>query len=176
MPDFTPYTRHHLPHVLRLIRDAIYTPIRSLDIQAWRTPEPLTFSQRFSGDVLSLQVGESWGNLFDCAWFHFIGKIPPDAAGQSVVLLLDVSGEMCVVDSAGIPVQGLTNAASDYDYSLGEPGKRVLPLTHNADGGEEIDIWADAGCNDLFGNLKNNGVIKEACIAVCPRRYPSVIL
>jgi alpha-mannosidase len=167
MPDFTPYTRHHHPHVLRLIRDAIYLPIGELEIQAWRTPEPLPFSQRFSGEALSLQVGESWGKLFDCAWFHFTGKIPPEAAGQSVVLLLDVSGEMCVVDSHGIPVRGLTNAASDYDYSLGEPGKRVLPLTHNAVGGEEIDIWADAGCNDLFGNLKNNGEIKEACIAVC---------
>ena len=25
----------------------------------------------------------------------------------------------------------------------------------------------DAGCNDLFGNLKENGTIKEACIATC---------
>ncbi|MBE0696489.1 MAG: alpha-mannosidase, partial [Anaerolineaceae bacterium] len=29
-----------------------------------------------------------------------------------------------------------------------------------------IDVWADAGCNDLFGNLQENGTVKEATIAI----------
>jgi alpha-mannosidase len=73
---------------------------------------------------------------------------------------------MLVVDAQGNPVRGLTNGSSVYDYSLGTPGKRILPVTEKANGGEIIDVWTDAGCNDLFGNLSNNGEVKEAYIAV----------
>ena len=50
---------------------------------------------------------------------------------------------------------------------MGLPGKRVFQFLQCAQGGESIDIWADAGCNDLFGELKENGTIKEAAIAIC---------
>ena len=93
--------------------------------------------------------------------------MPAAAAGQKVVLLLDVNGELCVFDRDGVPVRGLTNAASTYDYRLGRPGKRVLPFADHARGGEPVDVWADAGCNDLFGNLQEGGAIKEAAIAIC---------
>ena len=115
----------------------------------------------------TLAVGDTWGGLFDCAWFHFTGSVPAAAAGQKVVLLLDVNGELCVFDRDGAPVRGLTNAASTYDYRLGRPGKRVLPFADHARGGESVDIWADAGCNDLFGVLQEGGAIKEAAIATC---------
>ena len=167
MPDFIPYTRFKLDYVLPELAKAIYTVVGSLEITAWRTPEPAPFSQRESGERLALKVGDAWGRLFDCAWFNFKGKIPFEAAGQPVVLLLDVNGEMLVVDSQGNPLRGLTNASSDYDYSLGTPGKRVLPLTAAAQGGEVIDVWADAGMNDLFGRFRGNGEIAEASIAVC---------
>ena len=167
MPDFTPYTRRELDHVLQEIERAIYTPIGDLAISAWRTREPVPYAQRQTGEALHLQVGDSWGSLFDCAWFRFTGQIPSSAAGQPVVALIDVNGELCVVDEAGVPVRGLTNAASSYDYSLGRPGKRVLPLTPSARGGEAVTIWADAGCNDLFGNLQENGRIKQAQLAIC---------
>ncbi len=72
-----------------------------------------------------------------------------------------------MVDRDGAPVRGLTNAASTYDYRLGRPGKRVLPFADHARGGEPVDVWADAGCNDLFGDLQEGGAIKEAAIATC---------
>ena len=31
--------------------------------------------------------------------------------------------------------------------------------------GDAVDIWADAGNNDLFGILQNNGTVQDACIA-----------
>ena len=55
-----------------------------------------------------MEIGDTWGDLFDCAWFHFTGEIPAAAAGQHVVLLLDVNGELCVFDDDGVPVRGLT--------------------------------------------------------------------
>jgi alpha-mannosidase len=167
MPDFNPYTIRDLDRALSLIEASVYTPVASLSIQAWRTTEPVPFSQRQSGQKLQLEVGASWGQLFDCAWFHFTGKVPPAAAGQPAVLLLDVNGEMLVVDSAGEPVRGLTNVTSHYDFSLGRPGKVVLPLVSPARGNEDVDVWADAGCNDLFGNWMENGTVRTACVAMC---------
>ena len=47
------------------------------------------------------------------------------------------------------------------------PGKRVLPLAEaTIEGGGSIEVWADAGCNDLFGVNPNasekDGVLREA--------------
>jgi alpha-mannosidase len=167
MPTYKPYTKHQLDFALREIGRAIYTVVAPLDISAWWSREPLPFNERTGGKPLTLAVGHKWGDLFDCAWFHFTGEVPAAAAGQHVVLLLDVNGEMCVFDANGVPVRGLTSMASGYDFSLGEPGKRVLQITACAQGGERIDVWADAGCNDLFGELHNNGTVREAAIATC---------
>jgi alpha-mannosidase len=77
-----------------------------------------------------------------------------------------VNGELCLVDEDGTPVQGLTNVNSEFDLSLGKPGKRVVDISSSATGGEVIDLWADAGCNDLFGKYRS-GTLKEAFIAIC---------
>ena len=166
MPDFRAYTKRHLGRVLDEIGRQVYTVVGSLDVRAWCTSEPVPFDERASGQERNLSVGDRWGGLFDCAWFHFTGTVPDGAAGHTVVLLLDVSGEMCVVDKRGTPLRGLTTAASGYDIGLGKPGKVVLPLFDPAVGGESIDVWADAGCNDLFGNLRNDGALVQASIAV----------
>ena len=167
MPDFSPYTRSDLDFALRLLQQSIYTVTGELCITAWRTTEPVSYLQRTSGQRLDLQIGDRWGSLFDCAWFHFTGQVPAGCARQELVLLLDVNGEMCVYDQDGQPLRGLTNATSEYDYSLGRPGKRVLPLGKAFQGGESLEIWADAGANDLFGRLQEQGEIKEAHIAIC---------
>jgi alpha-mannosidase len=166
MPDFIPYTRHQLEYALGMIGKAVYQPLVPLEITAWRTTEPLPFDQRQSGEELHLKIGDKWGGLFDCAWFRFRGQAPLSVAGAPLVLLLDVNGEMCVFDEQGVPVRGLTSVGSGFDYSLGNPGKRVLPLVNPARGGEQVEVWADAGCNDLFGNLQGDGRIQEAAIAV----------
>ncbi len=154
----------------RLAR-AAYQVIGQLTVTAWVTPEPVPYDQRTSGTELQLVPGQSWGRLFDCAWFHFTGTVPAEAAGAEVVALIDVSGEALVVDETGHPVRGLTNVSSGYDYSLGAPGKRVVPLFERAAGGEAVDLWADAGANDLFGVLKDNGELKQAALAV---RHPNL--
>jgi alpha-mannosidase len=167
MPNFTPYTKHQLDFALNLIGQAVYAPVAQLDMRAWCTREPLIYAERTQGVEHTFCVGDKWGDLFDCAWFHFTGVVPDSAIGHPVVLLLDVNGEMCVFDPQGNPLRGLTSLASGYDFSLGGPGKRVVPITLKARGGEAISVWADAGCNDLFGNLQGNGTIKEASIAIC---------
>lgn len=81
--------------------------------------------------------------------------------------MIDIGGEACVYDSHGCPAKGLTNALSHFDDRLGRPGKIIYPFLECAEGGESIDLWLDAGCNDLFGELQDSGRIQRLDIAVC---------
>ncbi len=167
MNEFMLYTKKQLKDILTRINGMIYEEIGKLDIAAWLSPEPLLYQQRTKGEERQFHVGDKWGNLFDCAWFYFTGKIPPQAAGKHVVLLIDVNGELCIFDKKGNPLRGLTTVVSVFDMTLGFPGKRVFQLTPSAIADEPIEIWADGGCNDLFGNLQGNGTIRQASIAIC---------
>jgi alpha-mannosidase len=155
-----------LKSMLNRLKDQIYLPVTELNVTAWVTPEPVPYTERMAGCRIELSPGDRWGELWDCGWFHFTGQVPANAKGAKVVLLIDVNGELCIVDDEGTPVQGLTNINSEFDYSLGLPGKRVVNVSESSTGEESIDIWADAGCNDLFGRFRS-GTLKEALIAVC---------
>ncbi len=161
--------RLNLNSTLSAIERAIYKKLQSLKITVWKTSEPVSFEQRYSGEMKSLTIGDSWGDIWDCAWFRFEGKVPQAAAEKKVVLLIDISGEACLFNEEGCPVQGLTNVSSEFDLSLGKPGKRVVEITDSARGGEIIDLWADAGCNDLFGKYQDHGRLIEADIAICSK-------
>lgn len=127
----------------------------------------MAFEEKLSGKEIKIDIGDSWGELWDCAWFNFKGVVPKVAAGKKIVLLIDISGELCLFDEKGCPIQGLTNVSSEFDLTLGKPGKRVVDFCKEAKGEEAIDIWGDAGCNDLFGYYRDSGSIKEAYIAEC---------
>ena len=149
------------------IDSKIYKKIGDLSIEGYLSKEPLGYSERTTGDKKSLGIGDKWGDVFDCAWFHFTGTVPAEGKGKHVVLLIDVSGELCVVDENGVPTRGLTNGSSTYDYQHGMPGKKVLQLSNGIKEGDRIDFWADGGCNDLFGVLCKDGRIVQAEIAIC---------
>ncbi|GAB2566501.1 alpha-mannosidase [Gracilibacillus alcaliphilus] len=155
------------------IADKIYEQLIPLKVEAWVTKEPVLFEEREQGTYLSLSAGDKWGELWDCAWFHFTGTVPTAAKGQKIVLLIDINGELCLVDQKGTPLQGLTNVNSEFELALGKPGKRVVEITDHALGTEEISLWADAGCNDLFGHYRS-GTLKEAVIASCNEEVRSL--
>jgi alpha-mannosidase len=166
MPDTDAQAIEQLGAVLEWIRARVHEPVAPLSVTIHRTAEPVPFAERLSGEGLEVREGESWGKLWDCAWFRFTGTVPASARGLPVDLLIDVSGEALVVDSRGEPVRGLTTWASDFDLSLGWPGKTVLPFAERASGGEAVDVWADCACNDLFGKCPDSGALKRARIAV----------
>lgn len=165
-----PYTAinpDRLAEFKRKIESKIYTKVAALAVEAYVTEEPVIYTERLSGAHLKeIKPGDKWADLWGCAWFHFEGKVPAEAAGSKVVLLIDVNGELCLVDTEGTPEQGLTNINSEFDTSHGLPGKRVVNIAAAAIGNEVIDVWADAGCNDLFG-MYRSGTLKEADIAIC---------
>lgn len=153
-------------NILSKIEDAIFTVVEPLSVYGYITDEPVTFENRFQGEGKELEIGKSWGDHWQCGWLNFKGSVPESVKGKKISLLIDVSGEACIVDENGVPVRGLTTVVSEFDFSLGKPGKREFPLMEEAKGGEVVDIWADCASNDLFGYSKN-GILRDAYIAVC---------
>ncbi|NQU44750.1 alpha-mannosidase, partial [bacterium] len=151
--------------IRREIHGRMYSLLADLKVEAFCTPEPLSFQKRTEGKRIDILPGVKWGDQMDCAWFHFTGKVPASGKGRPVVLLIDIQGEACVFDKKGNPARGLTHRSSIAWHDT--VGKRVVFVSEKAKGGEKIDVWADAGCNDLFGNLVNDGRFKEARIAAC---------
>ena len=152
----------------KAIQNSIYSQVSLLDVVAWVSPEPVCFSEKMSGAKIALKENEKWAeNEFECGWFNFKGMIPHECAGLHIVLLLDINGEMCIFDSTGTPIRGLTNGSSTFEYTYGEPGKRVFHVSNNCAGGEKIDLWAEAASNDLFGKLCEDSKVRDAKIAVC---------
>ncbi|ARN55784.1 alpha-mannosidase [Sedimentisphaera salicampi] len=149
------------------IKEKIYTPKTPLNIEGYTTKEPLPFDRKTEGEKKTFKPGDKWGDVFDCCWFHITGDVPEDCKDKHTVLLIDFNGEACVFDNHGNPQRGLTNGSSSFCFSLGQPGKRVLQLSNDAKQTGKIDIWIDAGCNDLFGTLCKDGRIEQADIAVC---------
>lgn len=159
------YNNHMLPCIERFmydLKDRVYTKYAPLNCEYFKTDEPVEYSERLGGEYRPIAEGEKWGELWDCAWFHFTGTVPNALDGKTVVLLLDVSGEGLIYDGDGIPKRGITSF-SVFDSKLGSPIKRTYIWSECARAGETIDFYMDCGCNDLFGNFQS-GTLKEAQI------------
>ncbi len=146
------------------IEQAIYTPVADLSIEAYVTKEPMPYAERTTGRHITPAIGDTWGELFDCAWFHFRGQVPPKAKGKKVSLLIDFSGEGLVFDANGEPLKGLTSVTTTDEFPLGLWGKKTVEVSDCSTGDEPVDLWVDAGCNDLQGQYRNDGRVKEASI------------
>lgn len=158
--------RERMDSMIDFLFDHSYTPVAELKMDAYVSSEPLKFEERFSGrKIENIKVGDVWAhNNFDCAWFHITGKIPSVTDNKNIVYLLNLGGEGLICKTDGTAVQSITCSASEFEYSLGFPVKRVVDdFSENG----IVDFWVDAAANDLFGNLKNKAAIDEACIAVC---------
>ena len=139
--------------MLKRIKEKIYTVCADLEAVIYQTEEPVPFEKRTSGKKIPLAMGDTWGKLFDCAWFHFTGLVPDSCKGQKMVLLLDVGGEGCIYDENGNPQRGITTFTVNEENVNDWGWKRVVPFLDQANGGETVDFWVDCGYNDLFGNF-----------------------
>ena len=161
-------TEQKLQSAMDRLKARVYTKIKDLDAEFAPSTEPVAFADRLRLPYKKIAVGEQWGGLFDCAWFHFTGQADASCAGKKLVLRIDLNGEGCVFDRNGSAVRGLTNGSSQFCPALGvtgRPVKRVLPFSECSAGNETVDLWVDAGCNDLFGNLQEGGRLKQAELA-----------
>lgn len=150
------------------LRGSVYTSVSNLKVEAWTSKEPLKYENRFDGEYRLLSFGESWGALFDCAWFKFTLEITPEIFSKikekSTALMIDVSGEGCIVDDEGNPIQGITcKFNEDMNKNiLGATRKRIYPLATTPTENSKIEIWMDAGCNNYLGGYCNDGKLEIA--------------
>jgi alpha-mannosidase len=162
------FTLTPLEELILKVQASIYTPVAPLEITSWLTPEPVPFAARESGEKSFIAVGQSWGRrIFDCAWMKFTADLPTGIEDRPLVARIDINGELCIVDTAGVPVRGLTNVKSTFDERLGGPAKTIYQLPVAAIRDNRVELWADCGFNDLFGFLKDNGAVALAEIATC---------
>ncbi len=165
MPFFHKRQREVIKKILEKLRLCMYTPVAPLKVVCYKTKEPVTYENRTCGEYKELNLGDEWGEQFDCAWFHFMGTVPESCAGQKVVVAIDVNGEGLIFDNDGVPVRGITCISYALDNKKGTGSKRIYIIAEEAKGGEDIDIWMDAGCNALIGNYVAGG-LEEAQIAI----------
>ncbi len=168
MPYYTKNTLRRITLFLERLARSYYEKISAMDCVAYVTKEPVPFHARETGEQKVLSMGAHWGDLFDCAWFHFTAKLPDAASIEELVLLIDISGEGLYYDAELGPVQGLTSGSTAFEYS---PRKHAVPLTSRMIGDGKIDFWVDGACNDLFGRYVESGDLKEAYVA---RRHPEL--
>ena len=144
----------------------VYHVVAPLRTEAFISKDPIPFEDRGKGEGRVLLPGDHWGDLFDCSWMHFTGKIPEGYRQAHTAVLIDVSAEGLVVDKDGKAIQGLTSATSRNEFPLGLWGKRTIEMKDCLNEQGEIDFWADFTCCDVEGQYRNQGRVKEACVAV----------
>lgn len=162
MPYYRKNTLQRVEKMLQRLQQSYYRNISDLNVTAYVTAEPVSYEERTSGEKKELSVGDAWGNLFDCAWFHFTGKLPDGYEKDECCLLIDVGGEGLCVDEHGNPLIGITNGSAVFETDSTRKHAVPLKLLTLKDGA--VDLWMDAGCNGLFGDY-TGGEIREAYIS-----------
>ncbi len=159
--------KENFKHLLSELYEKISEDLElsSINITAYKSPEPLKFADRFLGKEERVFEGKAWSKkLFDCAWMRFDISIDDEEISKGLALKIDINGELCIVDDEGNPLQGLTCKSSDFSEILGKPAKRLYEIPAHLLKSTKFSIWADCALNDLFGTFKNNGIL--ACAKV----------
>lgn len=165
MEDFRK-TEQYFLSLREKLEYGVYHVVAPLKMEAFISRDPVPFPDRAKGVGKVMLPGEHWGDLFDCAWFHFTGSIPENYKNAHTAVLVDVSAEGLVVNKDGKAIQGLTSATSRNEFPLGLWGKRTIEMKDCLNEHGHIDFWADFTCCDVEGQYRNQGRIKEACVAL----------
>lgn len=134
-------------HFIKLVSHRILGDHHCLDATYRHSKDPVYFEDRLSLEEKPISEGQGWGETWDSAWFHLKGKVPAEWKGKKVVTSLNFGGEACLFDTDGTPIVGLTNG-STFDVGY---GKDIHYLFESCEGGEDVEIWAEAAANGLFG-------------------------
>lgn len=155
---------------IKKLKKEVYTVVTPLDIKGFVTKEPVLFSERLNYHLTNFKIGQSWGKLFDCAWFNLTCQIPEFRTDLSYYLLLDFNGELLLYNSSGLPLKGFTNVTSVFDRALGEPGKTTYPISKLISNSGTLDLWVEGGCNDLFGFYQDHARIVDCYVCTKDER------
>lgn len=149
-----------------ILEKRIDTLITKTKIEGFVTAEPVPFTEVQKYTLKEYKIGEKWGDLFDCGWFKITGQIPNFNKDLNYEFKLDLSGEALIVDKEGSPIKGFTNGSSAFDFNLGYPGKLYFDCNPLINDDGSFAFWVEAGANDLFGNLSEDGRVMISEIVI----------
>lgn len=136
-------------HAFNLIalKGKIYKKIASLKPQGILSDEPIKWEDLDKSKFKNMRFMQKWADKFGCAWFRFTGTVPEAGNGKRVVARIKLQGEGLVYDKDGHVLQGITQVLSKGDLFHSTIGKQIVDISPCAEGGEEVELYVDAGFN-----------------------------
>lgn len=136
-------------HAFNLIalKGKIYKKIASLKPQGILSDEPIKWEDLDKSKFKNMRFMQKWADKFGCAWFRFTGTVPEAGKGKRVVARIKFQGEGLVYDKDGHVLQGITQVLSKGDLFHSTIGKQIVDISPCAEGGEEVELYVDAGFN-----------------------------
>lgn len=128
------------------------------DVAVVETMEHLSLDAAKKLKYKFVKGGFRWGKPWSTAWFRLRFTIPVEYKGYAVSLLFNSHGE-CIIFRDGLPVQGLDLNRQDY------------VLADKAKGGEELEIYVEAGASDAYGNFQVRTMEQPEQVIVLPELW-----
>ncbi|MFE9769326.1 alpha-mannosidase [Streptomyces sp. NPDC005808] len=130
----------------RVIRPALYSAVRPLDLSAWYVDgEPVPVADALHADYEPFTLGTTWGGPWATTWMRASAEIPAQWSGRRVEAVFDLGfdltkgpggqAEGLVHDAQGSPMQGL------------HPYSRSVLLADSATGGDRVDLLVELAAN-----------------------------
>jgi alpha-mannosidase len=129
------------------ISDLILVDFLPFTADFFKSPTPVPYAEALGREHQPIREGETWGQVWDSAWFRLVGEIPDAWKGKAVVAQLDFSGEGLVFGADGRILQGISNGSVfKHDFN------RDLVRLHDASTGrEDVVLRVEATASGLFG-------------------------
>ena len=133
----------------RLNNTFLYDTIE-LDAVCYHSVSPLPFSERLSGDMKKVAIGDSYARRWENAWFHLTCPVQTQWIGKPVWVRLNLGGETLIFDKNGVPVFGLTSHSMHNPYYK----KEYCKVLKCAEKDSAVDFWCEVAANGLFGEYE----------------------
>ncbi len=133
-----------MERLIKELYDRRYSDAVPLEVTVTTSGDPIPVDELAHREFRSLKLNESWGQLWDSAWFRMKGRIPSSWDGKEFVALVDIGGEGCVFKD-GSPWCGITYKRTDTMFER----KRRIPLEERP--GKEVQLLIEGAANGLFG-------------------------
>lgn len=81
---------------IKTVSNDIFTPVTTLDCEAFITNEHLTYEEALKGDFKPIENGAKWGKTWEYMWVKTVAEIPEKLENKNIYMDLAVGGEACV--------------------------------------------------------------------------------
>ena len=124
--------QHRLAHWLETLKQDLYAPLGTIELESFMTMDHLTPEQAAAGTFTPMAPGTKWGHTWEYCWMRGSVTLPEAAAGKRVALDLQTGGESTVfVDGKSFGTRRAEWVHVPHHYIVdnfltdsGEPGRR----------------------------------------------------